>query len=82
VPWRLERRAAERGPIRSRLEAALAVPVGEVTAHGVAAGRREAAGPSSPQGRSSSVPGFVWVLIVVGCFLALWSKWAEGWSKM
>ena len=79
---RLERRAAERGPIRSQLEAALAVPVAEVTAQAVAAARRQAAGPSSSQGRSSGVPGFVWVLIGLASLLALWAEWARGWSKI
>lgn len=77
---RLEQRAAERGPIRSQLEAALAVPVAEVTAQAAAA-RREAAGPSSSQGRSSGVPGLVWVLIGLASLLALWAEWARAWSK-
>ena len=79
---RLEQRAAERGPIRSRLEDALAVPARELTGQAVTAARAEAAGQSSSQGRSSSVRPLVWVLIGLACLYALWLEYARGWSKI
>jgi hypothetical protein len=79
---RLERRAAERGPIRSRLEDALAVPARELTAHAVEAARAEAAGQSSSQGRSSSVRPLVWVLIGLASLFALCWKFASDFSKI
>jgi hypothetical protein len=79
---RLERRAAEHGPIRSGLEDALAVPAGELTAHAVAVGRAAAAGQSSSQVRSGSIRPLVWVLIGLACLYALWREYARAWSKI
>ena len=78
---RLEQVAAERGPIRSRLEDALGVPAGELTAQAVEAAQAEAAGESSTHGRSSSVRPLVWVLIGLACLFAVMFEGAREWSK-
>jgi hypothetical protein len=77
---RLERRAAERGPIRKQIEAALAVPASVITAEAVEGARREARRSSSSSTRSSVRP-LVWVLIGLVCLYAMWHEWASGWSK-
>lgn len=78
---RLERRAAERGPIRSQLEAALGPPTRELTAQAVEAGRRESARLSSSHGGSSFVRPLVWVLIGLACVYALLVEWGQAWSR-
>jgi hypothetical protein len=78
---RLQRRADERGPIRTQIEAALAVPAKAITAQAVEAARREARGQSSSS-KGSSIPGWAWALIVPASLFALWHEWAKGWSKI
>lgn len=70
---RLERRAAERGPIRQQLEAALAVPASAITAQAVEEARRAARGASSTATGTRTHP-LIWVLIGLACLFALWSK--------
>jgi hypothetical protein len=78
---RLERRAAERGPIRKQLEAALATPVVEIAAEArdasLVAARRAAS-----QASSDSIPVFVWVLIGLASLFVLMWEFGQGWSKM
>lgn len=78
---RLKQRAGERGPIRTQIEAALAAPAGVVTAQAVEAARREAR-KTGPGSSGSSIPGWVWALIVVGGILALLHEYGKAWSKI
>jgi hypothetical protein len=80
----LEQRAAERGPIRTQLEAALAVPAIEITARVVEVEEARAAAlgpPSSPPPRSR-IPWGVWVLVGLLSLYAALLEWGRGWSNM
>jgi hypothetical protein len=77
---RLEQRAAERGPIRRQVEAALATPVAEIAAQALDASL-EVADQTTSQGSSGSIPWFVWVLIGLASLYALMLKAGRAWSK-
>lgn len=78
---RLERRAAERGPIRRHLEAALATPAVEIAAQALDASREDARQALSPAS-SSSLSWRVGTLLVLASLVAIWMAWARGWREI
>jgi hypothetical protein len=85
VKWpssNLEQRAAERGPIRTQVEAALAAPAIEVTAEVVDEARRQALGQSSSPPKRSRIPWGVWVLVGLLSLYAMLLEWGRGWSNI
>lgn len=78
----LEQRAAERGPIRAQLEAALAVPAIEVTAQVVEETGRQAVAPSPSASKPWRIPWGVWVAVGLLSLYAMFVEWGRGWSKI
>jgi len=78
----LEQRAAERGPIRMQVEAALTVSAGAITAQEADEARRQARGSSSSSSTRSRIPWGVWVLVGLLSLCALLAEWGRGWSNM
>lgn len=78
---RLERRAAERGPIRQRVEAALTVPATVIAAEAVEAARGQASRRSATSTGPRIHPA-VWVLIGLACVLAALYQYGRAWSQI
>ena len=76
----LEQRAAERGPIRTHLEAALAAPAIEVTARvvDVEDARAAAQGPPSSPPPRSRIHWGVWVVLGLASLFVAFLEWAQG----
>jgi hypothetical protein len=79
---RLHQRAAERGPVRIRLEAALAATASDLAVQAVDAARTEAAAAPSTSTPSPHVPALVWLLVGLASVFVLLYEWGRAWSKI
>lgn len=75
---RLEQRAAERGPIRTQMEAALSAEARVVTEAEAREARR--LGPPSARG-GGHIPWYVWVGVGLLSLFVMWQELARGWSN-